>query len=127
MKTLILKEAQSPYTLTLDEAALSEGPVQVRRIEGGSERVVGVLVSPEEYAMFHAWREIQQRRARMQQAHGAVHEAFEREVKAFERMLPQLLEKHRNRVVAIHDGQVWWRWATPKKMSRNGFISVWET
>jgi len=99
MKTLILKESQAPYAF--DEAALAEGPVQVRRVEGGSERVVGVLISPEEYATFRAWQE-------MQQPHGETpaHQAFEREVKAFERMLPQLLEKQRNWVVAIHDGQV---------------------
>lgn len=100
MKTLILKESQTPYAL--DEAALAEGPVQVRRVEGGNERVIGVLVSPEEYATFRAWREIQQRRARMQQPH----EVFEREVEAFERIKPELLQKYRGRVVAIYNGQV---------------------
>jgi hypothetical protein len=45
---------------------------------------------------------MQQRQARAQQAH----KAFEREVEAFERMLPELLEEYRERVVAIHNGQV---------------------
>lgn len=107
MKTLVLKEAQAPYTLTLDEAALAEGPVQVLRVEGESERIIGVLVPPEEYAAFRAWQETQQRRARVQQAHEAfAHEAFAHEAASFERMLPELLQEYRGRVVAIHDGQV---------------------
>lgn len=98
MKTLNLKEPQAPYTLTLDEAVLAEGPVQV--LQGG--QTIGVLVPPDEYEQFRAWREAQERRARVQQKH----EAFEREVAAFERMLPELLQKYRGRVVAIYDGQV---------------------
>lgn len=98
MKTLILKETQAPYTITLDEAALSEGPVQVLR----GERTIGVLVPPEEYAAFRAWQETQQHRVWVQ----PVHEAFEHEVTAFERMLPKLLQEYRGRVVAIHNGQV---------------------
>lgn len=102
MKTLVIKEAQAPYTLTLDEAVLAEGPVAVLCVGSEGERVIGVLVPPEEYAAFRAWREAQQRPARTEQ----VHEAFEREVAAFERLLPELLETYRGRVVAIHDGQV---------------------
>jgi len=98
VKTLILKEAQAPYTLTLDEGALAEGPVRVLR----GEQTIGVVVPPDEYELFRAWRETQQRRAQVQQAH----EAFEREVAAFERMLPELLREYRGRVVAIHNGQV---------------------
>ena len=33
-------------------------------------------------------------------------DAFRREVTAYERLLPELLETHRGKVVAIHDGQV---------------------
>ena len=98
VKTLILKEAQAPYTLTLDEVTLAEGPVRVLR----GEQTIGVLVPPDEYKAFRAWRETQERRARMQQAH----EQFEHEVAAFERMLPDLLQEYRGRVVAIHNGQV---------------------
>jgi len=120
MKTLILKEVQAPYlidgkrsvstpvkgkrsvsyTLTLDEAVLAEGPVRVLHSDG--ERVVGIIVPATEYAAFRAWRETQQRRQQAQQNH----DTFEREVAAFERMLPQLLQEHRGRVVAIHEGQV---------------------
>jgi hypothetical protein len=98
MKTLTLKETQTLYTLTLDEDALAEGPVRVLR----GEQTIGVLVAPDEYEMFRAWRETQQRREQVQQ----VHEGFEREVAAFERMLPELLQEYHGRVVAIHNGQV---------------------
>jgi len=98
MKTLVLKEAQAPYTLTLDESALSEGPVQV--LQG--ERVIGVLVPPEEYTAFRAWQEAQHHPQRVGQDHGA----FEREAAAFAALLPELLQEYRGRVVAIHDGQV---------------------
>ena len=98
MKTLILKETQAPYTLTLDEATLAKGPVRVLR----GEQTIGVLVPPDEYEAFRAWRETQQHQAQVQQ----VHEAFEREVAAFEHMLPRLLQEYRGRVVAIHNSQV---------------------
>ena len=98
MKTLVLKEAQAPYTLTLDETALSEGPVQV--LQG--ERVIGVLVPPEEYTAFRAWQEAQHHPQRVGQDHGAL----EREAAAFAALLPELLREYRGRVVAIHDGQV---------------------
>ncbi len=98
VKTLTLKEGQSPYTLALDEDTLAEGPVRVLR----GEQTIGVLVPPEEYEAFRAWRERQQRRAQAQQ----VDDQFAREVAAFERMLPELLERYRGQVVAIHDCQV---------------------
>ena len=98
IKTLTLKETQAPYTLTLDEATLAEGPVRVLR----GEQTIGVLVPPDEYELFRAWRETQQRRAQVQRPH----EQFEREVATFERILPELLQKYRGRVVAIHNGQV---------------------
>lgn len=98
VKTLVLKETQAPYTLTLDETALSEGPVQV--LQG--ERVIGVLVPPEEYTAFRAWQQAQHYPQQVGQDHGA----FEREAAAFAALLPGLLREYRGRVVAIHDGQV---------------------
>lgn len=59
------------------------------------ERTIGVLISPEEYEPFRAWRDREQRRARAQQTPDR-----------FKRMLPELLQKYHGRVVAIHDGQV---------------------
>jgi len=98
VKTLILKETQAPYTLTLDEATLAEGPVRVL----WGEQTVGVLVPPDEYEAFRAWRETRQRQAQVQQSP----EAFEREAAAFECMLPELLQEYRGRVVALHNGRV---------------------
>jgi hypothetical protein len=95
MKTLVLKETQAPYTLTLDEAALAEGPVQV--LQG--ERTIGVFVPPEEYAAFRAWRKA---RRRQRQAH----RTFEHEVETFERMWPELFAKYRGRTVAIYNGRI---------------------
>ena len=66
------------------------------------EQTIGVLVPPDEYEAFRAWRATQWRRTRIQQAH----DPFEREVAAFERILPELLQKYRGRVVAIHNGHV---------------------
>jgi hypothetical protein len=98
MKMVTLKETQPPYTLTLDEAELAEGPVRVVR----GEQTIGVLVTPDEYEAFRAWRQAQQQPVPGPQTN----EAFEREVAAYERMLPELLQKYRGRVVAIHDEQL---------------------
>jgi len=98
VKTLTLKEMQFLYTLTLNDTTLDEGPVRVLR----GEQPIGVLVPPEEYEEFRVWREAKQRRVLIQQ----VHDAFEREVAAFDRMLPELLQEYCGRVVALHNGQV---------------------
>ncbi len=98
MKTVAVKETQAPYKVTVDEAALDEGPVRV--VHG--EETLGVLVPPDEYEAFRAWRERQQQREVLQPAS----EQFEREAAAFQRLLPQLLEQYRGRVVAIHGGKV---------------------
>jgi len=98
MKTLILKEAQAPHTLTLDEATLAEGPVQVLL----GKRTIGMLVPPKEYAAFRAWQKACRHQQRVQQAH----KAFDREVEAFEHMWPELLQKYRGQAVAIYDGQI---------------------
>lgn len=100
MKTLSLKEAQAPYTLTLEETVLAEGPVQVLHSDG--EQVIGVLVPPDEYELFSAWQRDQWHE---RQAHQG-HKAFERAMATFERMRPKLLQKYRGRVVAVYDGQV---------------------
>jgi len=102
MKELVLKETQAPYTLTLDETMLDEGPVRVLRVEGEHERTIGVLVSPDEYAAFCAWREAQQRSQPIQQATST----FQHEVEAFVALWPELLQKYRGRVVAIYGRQV---------------------
>jgi antitoxin (DNA-binding transcriptional repressor) of toxin-antitoxin stability system len=97
MKKMTLREAQAPYTLTIDEKTLHE-PVVLER----DGRPVAALVPIAEYDAFRAWQQTQERHRRRQ----AQMEAFERERAAFERIKPELLCTHRGQVVAIYQGQV---------------------
>ena len=98
MKTIMLRETQAPYTLTVDEMALRESVV----LEREDGQPVAALVPIAEYEAFRAWQQAQERyHHRQVQA-----EPFERELAAFERMKPELLRTHRNKVVAIYQGQV---------------------
>lgn len=97
MKTLTLKEAQALYTV-LDESQVAQDSNLVEQ-EG---RPVRILVPADEYAAFLAWRKAEQQR----QQQTTSDQAFQREMEAFERMKPELLRQYRNRVVAIHNGQV---------------------
>ncbi len=97
MKTLTLKEAQALYT-ALDESQAAQDSNLVEQ-EG---RPVRILVPADEYAAFLAWRKAEQER----QQRSTDDKAFQREAEAFERMKPELLRQYRNRVVAIHNGQV---------------------
>ncbi len=96
MKTVTLKEAQALYNV-LDESQVTEAAL----IDHG-DRPVRILVPADEYAAFLAWRKAEQER----QQQSTQDQAFRREVEAFERMKPELLSQYRNRVVAIHNGQV---------------------
>ena len=97
MKKIVLREAQAPYTLTVDEKALLE-PVILER--GGQP--VAVLVPIAEYEAFRTWRESRGHHHRPR----AQMDAFEQERAAFERMKPELLRTHRDKVVAIYQGEV---------------------
>jgi len=97
MKTLTLKEAQALYTV-LDESQAAQDSNLVEQ-EG---RPVRILVPADEYAAFLAWRKTEQEH----QQRSTDDQAFQREAEAFERMKPELLRQYRNRVVAIHNGQV---------------------
>ena len=96
MKTLTIKEAQALYNV-LDESQVTEAA-----LIDHDDRPVRVIVPADEYAAFLAWRKAEQER----QQQSAQDQAFQREIAAFERMKPELLRQYRNRVVAIHDGQV---------------------
>ena len=98
MKTIMLRETQAPYTLTVDEMALRESVV----LEREDGQPVAALVPIAEYEAFRAWQQAQERYHHRQ----AQAEPFEREQAAFERMKPELLRTHRNKVVAIYQGQV---------------------
>jgi PHD/YefM family antitoxin component YafN of YafNO toxin-antitoxin module len=98
MKTIILPESQAPYTLTIDEKTLTHESIILER----DGQPVAVLVPIAEYQAFHAWQQAQERRRRRQ----AQMEAFEQEHAAFERIMPELLHTHRDKVIAIYQGQV---------------------
>ena len=53
MKTLTLKEAQAPYTLTVDRDALAQHLMLIQQ----DGQPVGVLVPYDEYQTFRAWRQ----------------------------------------------------------------------
>ena len=98
MKKIMLRETRAPYTLTVDEMALRESVV----LEREDGQPVAALVPIAEYEAFRAWQQAQERYHHRQ----AQAEPFEREQAAFERMKPELLRTHRNKVVAIYQGQV---------------------
>lgn len=94
MKTLTLKETANQYLLELDEEGVIQGPMLLET-EG---RPVAVLIPAAEYTAFQEW--LAMRRAMTAPAE------FEREVAAFERLKPALLEQYPGRAVAIHGSQV---------------------
>jgi hypothetical protein len=98
MKKLILKDAQAPYNVSLDDALLADEVVILEK-EG---QPVAALIPMTEYAAFQAWREEERRR----QAHEAEKATIEREHVAFRQILPELLKQYPGRTVAISDGQV---------------------
>lgn len=98
MKTIVLRESQAPYTLSVDDETLTREPVFLER----NGQPVAALVPIAEYKAFQAWQQADERRHRRQQQT----EAFERERATFERMKPELLRNYQGKVVAIYQGKV---------------------
>jgi hypothetical protein len=98
MRKLTLKEARAPYTVSLDDAILTDEVVLLEK----DGQPVAALVPMSEYVAFQAWREEEKRR----QARQAEEAVIEQEHAAFNRMLPELLKQYEGRVVAIYNGQV---------------------
>jgi hypothetical protein len=98
MKRLTLKESQAPYKLFLDEAFLTDEIVLLEK----DGQPVAALVPISEYTAFQAWREAEKHH----QTRQAEEAAIEREHVVFNRMLPELLQQHAGRAVAIYNGQV---------------------
>lgn len=96
VKTMTLKETQTAYSLSLDKADLTQGPLIV---EHGGEPVAA-LVPITEYRQFEAWRK------RQVPSLTEPDDAFERERAAFHRLKPELLKTHRGKYVAVVDEQV---------------------
>jgi len=98
VKRVVLKESHAPYTLAIEEEALSREPFILER----DGEPVAVVIPMAEYQDFRAWREARDREKQRRKDL----EAFEREREAFERLKPELLRTHRGQCVAILNGQV---------------------
>jgi hypothetical protein len=95
---VVLKEPHAPYTLAIEEEALSRESFILER----DGEPVAAVVPISEYQDFRAWREARDREEQRRKDL----EAFEREQEAFERLKPELLRTHRGQCVAILNGQV---------------------
>jgi len=98
VRRVVLKEAHAPYTLAIEEEALSREPFILER----DGEAVAAVIPIAEYQAFRAWRET---RGREQKRRKDL-EAFKREQQAFERLKPELLQTHRGQWVAIYQGKV---------------------
>jgi len=93
-RTLTLKDVQGGYSLTLGAAPMIQAPIFVE-YQG---QVVAVIVSIEDYRRQFApdgdaWRQKQLQRLEPNRA-------------VFKRLLPALLQTHRNQFVAIYEGRL---------------------
>ncbi|MBC8448082.1 MAG: hypothetical protein H8D78_10045 [Chloroflexi bacterium] len=98
MKRIVLKESRAPYTLDIEEEALSREPF----ILESDGRAVAAVIPIADYQTFQAWRESQAMEEKRRQDLGA----FEQERRAFERLKPELLRMYRDQWVAIYQGNV---------------------
>jgi hypothetical protein len=98
MRRVVLKEAHAPYTLTIEEEALSQESFILER----DGEAVAAVIPITEYQAFRVWREARWRDEKQRKDL----EAFERERQAFERLKPELLRTHRGQWVAIYQGEV---------------------
>jgi PHD/YefM family antitoxin component YafN of YafNO toxin-antitoxin module len=98
VKRVILKESHAPYTLAIEEEALSREPFILER----DGEPVAVVIPMAEYQDFRAWREARDREEQRRKDL----EAFEQERQAFERLKPELLRTHRGQWVAVYQEKV---------------------
>ena len=98
MRRVVLKEAHAPYTLAIEEEALSREPFILER----DGEAVAAVIPITEYQAFRVWREARGREEKRRKDL----EAFDRERQAFERLKPELLRTHQGQWVAIYQGEV---------------------
>jgi PHD/YefM family antitoxin component YafN of YafNO toxin-antitoxin module len=97
-KENILKEAPAAYRAAAAQVEQTGKPVIVER-----QGEIAVAVLPwKTYRAFEDWYEEQERERQWREQH----EAFEREIAAFERMKDELLEKYRGQYVAVYQDEV---------------------
>ncbi|MGA9351709.1 MAG: DUF5678 domain-containing protein [Anaerolineae bacterium] len=98
MRRVVLKEAHAPYTLTIEEEALSREPFILER----DGEAVAAIIPITEYEAFRAWRVARGREKKRREDL----EAFEWERQAFEGLKPELLRAYQGQWVAIYQGKV---------------------
>jgi hypothetical protein len=98
VRRVVLKEPHAPYTLAIEEEALSREPFILER----DGEPVAAVIPMDEYQDFRAWREARDREEQRRKDL----EAFEQERQAFERLKPELLRTHRGQWVAVYQEKV---------------------
>jgi len=98
IKKIALKETQGPYSLSLDEAQLAEGPLILER-EG---QPVAAVIPIAEYERFRAWEGEQDG----QRKHEEQLRILDRERAAFLSLWEEPLKTHRGQFAAILKSQV---------------------
>ena len=94
MKAKVIKETSSTYLIEVANPDENPEPTLIHR-EG---KPVAVLIPYDEYLAFQTWRTTQVQSRKF--------EDFEAEIRAFERLKPELLKTHPGKAVAIYQGKV---------------------
>ena len=97
-KTITLKELPAEYAAAIER--MSEGGKPLVLEQDGKPALV--VLPYAEYQALAALREDEQGKAWIQEQH----EILMREQAAFERMKPELLETHKGKYVAVHNGEL---------------------
>jgi PHD/YefM family antitoxin component YafN of YafNO toxin-antitoxin module len=97
-KTIELKESQALYSVSLDKTESIKEPIILER----DGKPFAALVSISTYEQFVAWQQREAAKAHLEEQH----RILAKERAAFEQMKPELLKTHRNKWIAVLDGQL---------------------
>jgi len=97
-RTIEIKEAKARYALSLDKAQLAAGPLIVER----QGKPIAAIIPFADYQRFVEW----QRREQATTWQEEQERLLQKEIAAFERMKPDLLNTHKGKQVAILNGKV---------------------
>ncbi|MCI0474855.1 MAG: DUF5678 domain-containing protein [Anaerolineales bacterium] len=93
-KKIELKELREAYAVEIDPARLSREPVILQR----DDTPIAAVISMAEYRLYCAWKE--------QLTLSQLPAQFLEDRAAFQRMLPELLKTHKEKWIAVYQGQV---------------------
>lgn len=96
MQTVPVTSTPIHYTVEIKRTTLAHGPALLEE----NEQPVAVLLPMEDYRSFQKWQQAQQTLPSAEPAE------FAREVNAFERLRPSLLERYAGQAVAIYQDRV---------------------